>query len=387
MRRVRGATDGSSAPAARRRARGSRAGRERADAARNRTRVLAAAAALFAERGVGSVTMDDVAARAEVGKGTLYRRFGDRSGLAAALLDERESALQARILTGPPPLGPGAPPADRLAAFVQAYLEFVEEVLDLVVLSETSTPGARHRTGAHAFWVTHCRLQLEAAGPPTRACAPTSCSRRSPGSRSGTGAACRVPDRGRHSPASPVPSRHPASADHYRPSCARDHGGCCSGTWPTSRSVIPAAGIPSPGSGPPPQRSSGARTPTAGPPGRARRAAGRGAVGARSRCRAGAARPSRGRALTAAATWAVLGGASLAGHGAALARELDAGDLAAARHAASRRCAGGTRPPRRGRAWPAPAPSRWPRTPPTRSSPRCCGARSPASPGCSATAR
>ena len=145
---------------------GAAPGRERADAARNRTRVLAAAAALFAERGVGSVTMDDVAARAEVGKGTLYRRFGDRSGLAAALLDERESALQARILTGPPPLGPGAPPADRLAAFVQAYLEFVEEVLDLVVLSETSTPGARHRTGAHAFWVTHCRLQLDASGAP-----------------------------------------------------------------------------------------------------------------------------------------------------------------------------------------------------------------------------
>ena len=140
--------------------------RERADAARNRRRVLAAAAALFDERGVGSVTMDDVAERAGVGKGTLYRRFGDRSGLAAALLDERERALQSRILAGPPPLGPGAPPAERLAAFVEAYLGFLDTTLDLVLLSQTSTPGARHRTGAHAFWATHCRIQLVATAAP-----------------------------------------------------------------------------------------------------------------------------------------------------------------------------------------------------------------------------
>lgn len=140
--------------------------RERADAARNRRLILDAAAQLFAAHGVTAVTMDDIAARAGVGKGTLYRRFRDRSGLAAALLDERERELQSRILTGPPPLGPGAPPAPRLAAFVHAYLAFLDTSLDLVLLSQTSTPGARHRTGSHAFWVSHCRLQLEAAHVP-----------------------------------------------------------------------------------------------------------------------------------------------------------------------------------------------------------------------------
>jgi AcrR family transcriptional regulator len=140
--------------------------RERADAAQNRRRILAAAAELFAERGVGAVSMDDVAHRAGVGKGTLYRRFGDRSGLATALLDERERELQQAILAGPPPLGPGAPPADRLAAFVEAYLGYVDATLDVVLLSQTSTPGARHGTGAHVFWTTHCRLQLAAAGAP-----------------------------------------------------------------------------------------------------------------------------------------------------------------------------------------------------------------------------
>jgi AcrR family transcriptional regulator len=137
---------------------------ERADAARNRARALAAAERLFAARGVAAVSMDDIAASAGVGKGTLYRRFGDKSGLAAALLDERESRLQAAILGGPPPLGPGAPPADRLAAFTAAYLEFVDAHLDLVAMSQTASPGARLRTGSHRFWRQHCRILLSEAG-------------------------------------------------------------------------------------------------------------------------------------------------------------------------------------------------------------------------------
>lgn len=140
--------------------------RERADAARNRLKVLAAAEELFATRGVAQVSMDDVATAAGVGKGTLYRRFGDRSGLAAALLDERESQLQALLLAGPPPLGPGAPPAERLAAFGTAYLAFVDAHLDLVAMSQTASPGARLRTGSHRLWRQHCAILLSAAGVP-----------------------------------------------------------------------------------------------------------------------------------------------------------------------------------------------------------------------------
>jgi AcrR family transcriptional regulator len=140
--------------------------RERADAARNRLRVLAAAERLFAARGIAGVTMDDVAAEAGVGKGTLYRRFGDKGGLAVALLDQRERELQERLIRGAPPLGPGAPPAKRLAAFVAAYLELVDTQLDLVLLSETSAPGARFRTGAHAVWRQHCRILLRETGCP-----------------------------------------------------------------------------------------------------------------------------------------------------------------------------------------------------------------------------
>ena len=140
--------------------------RERADAARNRLRVLAAAEALFAERGVDATTMDDVAAAAGVGKGTLYRRFGDKGGLAGALLSERGRELQEQLLTGPPPLGPGAAPAQRLAAFARAHLEFQAAHLDLVLLSETVPPGARLRKPVYAFWRQHCAHLLAAAGAP-----------------------------------------------------------------------------------------------------------------------------------------------------------------------------------------------------------------------------
>ena len=71
------------------------------------------------------------------------------------------------MLAGSPPLGPGAAPADRLAAFVGAYLALVAAQLDLVLLSETSTTGARLRTGAHAFWRQHCRHLLQQAGAPS----------------------------------------------------------------------------------------------------------------------------------------------------------------------------------------------------------------------------
>jgi AcrR family transcriptional regulator len=139
---------------------------ERADAARNRRRVLEAAASLFAERGVDAVSMDDVVAAAGVGKGTLYRRFGDKSGLATALLDERERELQARILSGPAPLGPGAEPPARLAAFVSAYVDYVAANLDIVAASQQSSPGARLRTGSHRFWRAHLVHLFRSAGTP-----------------------------------------------------------------------------------------------------------------------------------------------------------------------------------------------------------------------------
>jgi AcrR family transcriptional regulator len=70
--------------------------KERADAARNRQAILAAASTLFAAiDDPMTVTMDDVAAAAGVGKGTLFRRFGDRAGLLRAVFETRMTALTA----------------------------------------------------------------------------------------------------------------------------------------------------------------------------------------------------------------------------------------------------------------------------------------------------
>ncbi|WP_280395833.1 TetR/AcrR family transcriptional regulator [Nocardia brasiliensis] len=135
---------------------------ERADAARNRAKVLAAAAELFATRDPRTVTMDDIAKAAGVGRGTLYRRYPDRNSIAVALLDEHERALQEQLIGGAPPLGPGAPPAERLAAFYAAMVDLLDAHADLVLGAETG--GARFTTGAYGFWSAHVRALLREAG-------------------------------------------------------------------------------------------------------------------------------------------------------------------------------------------------------------------------------
>ncbi len=138
--------------------------KERADAARNRARILAAAEQLFAERGATNVSMEDVATAAGVGKGTLYRRYPDRAALAVALLDEHERRLQQHLLDGPPPLGPGAPPGERLSAFYGAMVDLIDRHLELALAAETGS--ARFRTGAYQFWRAHVRVLLRDAEVP-----------------------------------------------------------------------------------------------------------------------------------------------------------------------------------------------------------------------------
>ncbi|MFF5188116.1 TetR/AcrR family transcriptional regulator [Streptomyces sp. NPDC000345] len=129
----------------------------RADAARNRARLLDAAARLIAEHGAAGVTMEAVAAAANVGKGTVFRRFGDRTGLLTALLDHSEQKMQAAFLSGPPPLGPGAPPVERLRAFGTAMLRRCVDEMDLLLAAE---PGPERRYAVPARRVHHSHLAL-----------------------------------------------------------------------------------------------------------------------------------------------------------------------------------------------------------------------------------
>ncbi|WP_426363091.1 TetR/AcrR family transcriptional regulator [Streptomyces sp. E-08] len=136
--------------------------RRRADAERNRAQILAAAERLFAERDPRSVTMDRIAKAAGVGRATLYRSFPDPSSVAVALLDEHERRLQGQLIYGPPPLGPGAPAGERLAAFYLAMLDLLERHLPLALGAETGP--ARFRTGAYGFWRVHVRTLLVGHG-------------------------------------------------------------------------------------------------------------------------------------------------------------------------------------------------------------------------------
>jgi AcrR family transcriptional regulator len=135
---------------------------ERGDAARNRALLLDAARRLIDERGADAVSMDDIAGAAGVGKGTVFRRFGSRSGLMMVLLDEDERANQQAFMFGPPPLGPNAPPLQRLLAFGRARLKFAHTHHELLVAANRD-PQSRYGAAATVLH-THVRMLLAAAG-------------------------------------------------------------------------------------------------------------------------------------------------------------------------------------------------------------------------------
>jgi AcrR family transcriptional regulator len=141
---------------------------ERADAARNRHLLMEAASRLIGCHGAAAVTMDAVAKEAGVGKGTVFRRFGNRTGLMLALLNHSESELQRAFLTGPAPLGPGDPgelvdARDRLVAFGRARLAMNESHLDILLEAESIGPE-RFNHPAHVVSSTHIRMLLNQIG-------------------------------------------------------------------------------------------------------------------------------------------------------------------------------------------------------------------------------
>ena len=137
--------------------------RERADARRNRERILGATARLVERVGIDCFSMDDVAAEAGVGKGTLYRRFGDRSSLIRALISEPEQEFQESLIRGAPPLGPGAPPAERLHAFGDGLMRFLDGHSIYIQAGEMLGAGARYTHPVYAFYRTHVGLLLRQA--------------------------------------------------------------------------------------------------------------------------------------------------------------------------------------------------------------------------------
>jgi len=92
----------------------------RADARRNYERLLAAAGEAFAERGADDVSLEEIARRAGVGIGTLYRHFPTRQALLEAVYRDQVDALGARAAE----LAQSDSPAAALAEWVTALVTF-----------------------------------------------------------------------------------------------------------------------------------------------------------------------------------------------------------------------------------------------------------------------
>lgn len=138
---------------------------ERADAARNRQAILHAVEDLLALHGPERLSLDSVAARAGVGKGTVFRRFGSRTGLFQELLAERASRLREAIDSGPPPLGPSAPPRDRLLGFLDELAKLAAKNIALIAAHEQACAADKHQDPTYRRWHDHVTALIRQIRP------------------------------------------------------------------------------------------------------------------------------------------------------------------------------------------------------------------------------
>ncbi|WP_433367279.1 TetR/AcrR family transcriptional regulator [Actinoplanes sp. CA-142083] len=144
---------------------------ERADAARNRRAILLATEELLTRLPPEQISMEQVATAAGVGKGTVFHRFGNRAGLMRALMQERAMVLQQAVVDGPPPLGPGAPPRERLLAFVDGVIEVVSRNKGLLAALDHADAVVQARIPGeeppplHALWHRHIADLVHDARP------------------------------------------------------------------------------------------------------------------------------------------------------------------------------------------------------------------------------
>ncbi|MGW7104085.1 TetR/AcrR family transcriptional regulator [Streptomyces sp. NPDC054838] len=132
---------------------------ERADALRNREAVLAAADALFAAgASPHDVSMDDIAAAAGVGKGTLFRRFGDRAGLIGAVLAARLEPLRQAVREARETAA--STPRQRVLDLLDASLRFKIENRNLMAAAEDAGLSSPYRAEHYGWWYETLRAEV-----------------------------------------------------------------------------------------------------------------------------------------------------------------------------------------------------------------------------------
>nr|WP_302479523.1 TetR/AcrR family transcriptional regulator [Streptomyces sp. 8P21H-1] len=138
--------------------------RLRVDAARNHTRLLNAAARIAREQGLKHLTMEAVATAAGVGKGTVFRRFGDRTGLLQALLQHSEDTFQAAHLSGSDQADDRDKAIEQLRAFGVAAIRRYAQEMELQIAAEPS-PDQRYRRAPRRSYHERVSVLLSLAAP------------------------------------------------------------------------------------------------------------------------------------------------------------------------------------------------------------------------------
>ncbi|WP_407284928.1 TetR/AcrR family transcriptional regulator [Streptomyces sp. BP-8] len=105
--------------------------------------------------------MADIASAAGVGKGTLFRAFGDRTGLIRALCEGRFEPVREAVEEGPAPLGPATPPLQRVSALLDAVLRLKLDNRHLTLALEGSGRGSPYRAERYERWHTLLHGMLE----------------------------------------------------------------------------------------------------------------------------------------------------------------------------------------------------------------------------------
>ena len=128
---------------------------ERRDAAENRQLILVAASRLFAQHGVESVCMSEIAKAAGVGKGTLYRRFSSKGELCLALLDSELRQFQNDVIQAfQSQVQNDISVCQRLNWFVEQVVHFTCSHLPLMVeISEAGSESAVQDVNQPHFWM------------------------------------------------------------------------------------------------------------------------------------------------------------------------------------------------------------------------------------------
>lgn len=123
--------------------------KSRSDALRNHELILCTARRLFDTDGVGNVTMSAIAEAAQVGKGTLYRHFPDKSELLFALIEHESQSLKSAVTAR---IESDEPATRTLHWFIDQALDYALRNNSLLCEATNHAVGASLRHQTRVWW-------------------------------------------------------------------------------------------------------------------------------------------------------------------------------------------------------------------------------------------